>query len=395
MDGTPLLAVGQTVTNDIPVTFANPGNVTEVWLEALAPGTAEITFSFIGTGNAEGFNHADTLKVMAQEPEIQFKAMDGAEANSFHVAKWENAFDSLNILKNNFIDIDPDRFRVKVTDLRRTEASISINIYTGTSFSAEKVVSLYRQKDGTYLSTNLLLVADNADESYNKGRLLLADNLGYMAKAEYKHDGVIVTNTFFIGANIKTATVDFAVMILPGTTNLCVNLERIEKDLQVTKERFMQADIVVQKGDVRTFMAPPLVATNLSNWTIRLGNDETNRILTAEAKAVVKAANPTLNGYCLIYVPSLRSVPNSNAWGSAIADYYYKKTEDADYLGNSFISVAADSFTPPHELGHIWALVHSVNMPWNLMHPQTFTGGVTGTKRLTEVQVNTIRGKIQ
>jgi len=66
-NGTPLLAAGQTVTNGMPVTFATPGGVTEVWLEALAPGTASVTFSFIGTGNAQGFNHADTLDIMAKD----------------------------------------------------------------------------------------------------------------------------------------------------------------------------------------------------------------------------------------------------------------------------------------------------------------------------------------
>jgi hypothetical protein len=64
---TPLLVVGQTITNGLPVSFAATGHVT-VWLEALAPGTAQITYAYDGTGVSEGITHADTLNIVAQSP---------------------------------------------------------------------------------------------------------------------------------------------------------------------------------------------------------------------------------------------------------------------------------------------------------------------------------------
>jgi len=61
--GTPLLVAGQTVTDGMPVTFADPGGTADVWLEVVKGGNVTITFSFEGTGYAKGINHSDTLKV--------------------------------------------------------------------------------------------------------------------------------------------------------------------------------------------------------------------------------------------------------------------------------------------------------------------------------------------
>jgi hypothetical protein len=49
-NGVPLLTCGETITLDSAV----PGEAAGVWLEVLAPGTATVTLSFIGAGNAEG-----------------------------------------------------------------------------------------------------------------------------------------------------------------------------------------------------------------------------------------------------------------------------------------------------------------------------------------------------
>ena len=66
-NGTPLLVIGQAITNGLPHTFAVPGDVTEVWLEAVSNGTATVTFSFEGSGLAQDFNFTDTLNVTAYE----------------------------------------------------------------------------------------------------------------------------------------------------------------------------------------------------------------------------------------------------------------------------------------------------------------------------------------
>jgi len=55
----------QTITNGIHATFSDPGNVTEVWFEAVSNGVANVTLSFVGTNNAEGISFTDTLNVSA------------------------------------------------------------------------------------------------------------------------------------------------------------------------------------------------------------------------------------------------------------------------------------------------------------------------------------------
>ena len=63
-NGTPLLVPGQTITNGAPLTFTAPDDAT-VWVEAVSNDTASVTFAFEGTGNARGFDFADTLKITA------------------------------------------------------------------------------------------------------------------------------------------------------------------------------------------------------------------------------------------------------------------------------------------------------------------------------------------
>ena len=88
-NGTPLLVTGQTTTNGQPVTFAVPGTASSVWLEALAPGSATLTTRFNGISAAYGFNHADTLNVVAIEPSLLLQVTPNPPANSM-----ENVFGS-------------------------------------------------------------------------------------------------------------------------------------------------------------------------------------------------------------------------------------------------------------------------------------------------------------
>jgi hypothetical protein len=147
----------------------------------------------------------------------------------------------------------------------------------------------------------------------------------------------------------------------------------------------------------RTFPAPNIVATNLNGWAIRYGNDATQRIVTAEAMAVIDAANPTRQNVCMIYVPSIYTTPDlivsdRPASGTAIAPYYFTNTVNVTYLGNAFVSATRKRpFTFVHELCHLFDLTH-VPEQWNLMFQTTSpTKAVTGTKRLTQAQDNKMK----
>jgi len=201
-----------------------------------------------------------------------------------------------------------------------------------------------------------------------------------------------------IGKDIKTVTVDFAVMTTNGVSCLVNDPGRIARDVRVIQERFAQANVKVVTNSVNYFPAPPIIAPTFTNWVIRTNISSSNGVLTTEAKAVIKAANPVLQGYSLIYVPFLRAVTNQNpnvtTHGSAVTEYFYNDPADASYLGNSFVSVVTDSLTPPHELGHVLRLRHT-SMAWNLMRSQTSANGMLGTKRFTTNQIDTIRGNLK
>ncbi|MCL1920893.1 MAG: hypothetical protein FWG50_07415 [Kiritimatiellaeota bacterium] len=72
-DGEPLLVPGQSVTNHWHY---------YVWVEAIAPGTATLTFSFIGTGAAEGFNCSNSLPITVLGVEVDvMSSKAGVSAN--------------------------------------------------------------------------------------------------------------------------------------------------------------------------------------------------------------------------------------------------------------------------------------------------------------------------
>ncbi|MCL2105088.1 MAG: hypothetical protein FWH21_08580, partial [Kiritimatiellaeota bacterium] len=75
-NGTPLLECGQTVSSTYYSTFV-PDTENDMWLEALLPGEADLTFAFTGTVNALGINHQDTLKITTITVSIVPDSMEG------------------------------------------------------------------------------------------------------------------------------------------------------------------------------------------------------------------------------------------------------------------------------------------------------------------------------
>ena len=75
-NSTLLLTTGQTVTNGVSIVngqtinFATHGEVSEVWLQVLAPGTGSISYGFAGTNNAAGISFTDTLPINAYREKL-------------------------------------------------------------------------------------------------------------------------------------------------------------------------------------------------------------------------------------------------------------------------------------------------------------------------------------
>ena len=404
-NGTPLLAAGQTITNGMPVTFATPGGVTEVWLEALAPGTASVTFSFIGTGNAEGLNHSDTLNITVQSPMLGYRIASDYSVTNLLNSTFSGAFQpNGQLVQPDFINAVSDRFQLWVEDPRRTNATITANLHYGTGLLDSFEATLYRQPDGRYLSTNMLVVADFEDRSAIAGlfetspsqpRRAIRNALGDEVWLTYKqHDGITITNTATIGKDIKTLTVDIAVMTANGVAVVSNNI--VERDTRVIQERFAQTNVKVTVNRLPDFPAPQIVATNLSNWYVN--GQYAYKTLTQMSKDIIDAANPApRQNPCLIYVPSLRFWLNEATpaipGGAAVTKYYFGTGNDTNYTGNAFIAAGAPQITPPHELIHLLEVEdHEMQATWNLMyHTDSGDTSILGMKRLTQPQIDLIR----
>jgi len=80
-NSTLLLTTGQAVTNGISVVngqvvnFATHGEVSEVWLQVLAPGKGSISYGFVGTDDAEGISFTDTLNITAYRDKLYVQVM--------------------------------------------------------------------------------------------------------------------------------------------------------------------------------------------------------------------------------------------------------------------------------------------------------------------------------
>gem|GEM_PF-4192168 len=131
------------------------------------------------------------------------------------------------------------------------------------------------------------------------------------------------------------------------------------------------------------------------------------------ASLILQGGSLAHQGYRLIYMPSLRLHPNlpygerthgiavSNApvGGAAIARYAFTSPADAAYIGNMFISSidSLSTYVPGHEATHMLGVSNHTASAWNLMWGEVLpaTKGVTGSKRLTAAQINTMRGNAQ
>jgi hypothetical protein len=179
----------------------------------------------------------------------------------------------------------------------------------------------------------------------------------------------------------------------------CVKDEVIEWHNQATKERLAQSNIKAVINPTTYFDAPPSVATNLNGWVTRTGTGR-DLILTAESRAIIDAARDPRPNPVLIYVPSLLGTnTNQRLHGTAISKYFYQTKGDENYLRNAFISATTTNlpFVPGHELVHVLGVnSHSV-LAHNVMHVDTLSTNkvITGTKRLTPEQIETIRENVK
>ncbi|MBR4189880.1 MAG: hypothetical protein IKQ55_07965 [Kiritimatiellae bacterium] len=145
---------------------------------ALAPGLATVTAS---VGDVYAVSQAVNVV------QIEFLAGGGSVASELKVGKWENAFTAVGTnvtVKDNFIDLDPDRFKVRVTDKSKIgEGIVEIALGTISDYPTPNDdptgIQLHEEpaNSGTFVSTNQLLVADDIDDDFSNS-LVPGDDAG-------------------------------------------------------------------------------------------------------------------------------------------------------------------------------------------------------------------------
>ena len=339
--------------------------------------------------------------------------INDSTATGLRVAKWENAFMEDNgtvVLKGgDFINSDADRFQVFLSDARRTEDTIEATVAQAGSISGNRTVTLYRQTDGTYLSTNLLLVADAEDRNdtaltalgappginQRMFQVALDDTL----TVSYTHSGETLTGNAAVGVDVKTLYVDVAVMTI--NNQLCASFDRVDADMQEIRECLAPANIRLVVNTPHVFMPfnpPPSIAANPASWYADQSNVPGARLMTKEARDVIDASELDLgtDHIRIIYVPFGVKEYNGFAFkGLAFADWLYKyeSNDNNRYLDTCFVTAQNDvHYVVPHEIAHILDVDHVLGIPWNLMETWSLSeDGIDGSKRLTQAQVNTIR----
>ncbi len=374
---------------------------------ALAPGIATVTAS-------TGRSYAVSQEVNVVQ--IDFLVGGGSSvAYELEIAKWNNAFtvSGLNAaLRPNFINLDPDRFCVRVTDISHCGAgSVSLLLKTtgGDSNHNEKdrPLDLYETSaaSGVFVSTNMILVSDEVDDVFSNSSVPTDNSRNDRTHRASPGGKVIVKypetgptkGSKEIGVYLF-GSVHVIPIIMRGTVNgnPLSTVSQVVGVLEHARERFWQIGIDLT-WSTPEICNPPAGMDLTDEFLVR--TDPTNRVLTACARqliATVGTAGNT-NDIHLIFLanPMDGTLPLSgfSTFSSALDPI------ENDYLFNSFLNVTEFADTVyggtivAHELGHLLTNAgHDTINPWRLMYFHPWETSVTGTKRLTNAEGTTIKG---
>jgi len=375
-----IIAGGHTVQDEEPkyglavVGLVHPAKI-------LSNATAHLSLHFEGLGSALGFTRYgnDSLVIKAENPRVRFVSADGTATNLLPNVKWENALtvfgSMIQFSSSDFINGDADRFRVLLSNSERTEQTLDVMLTQTGSVSSNRTVTLYRQADGTYASTNLLIVADHQDrildsistKPHNASDRIFTVALHDTLTVTYTHDGVTLTDTATVGINVKTIYVDVAVM---KTNNVAVATpQRVQADMEAMQERYAQINVKVVWRQLPDFLAPPSIAADPTNWVV---NDNSTWTLTQKARDIIDAAKLDASHIRVIYVPNPITYEDysgfATAAGYAITRARFQDKLDEDYVDTCFVTVHDHTnYIPAHEVLHLLLGPGHPSQLWNLM----------------------------
>lgn len=378
---------------------------------ALAPGIATVTATA-----GEVYSVTQTVNVV----QIDFLAGGGnTPASELKIGKWENAFTMVGTnvtVKDNFIDLDPDRFRVRVTDLSQTGAgSIQIGLSTISPYPPPNDdltgIELHEEPfdSGTFLSTNQLLVVDDIDDDFSNSQVP-DDDAGNDRTHRVSARGKVHVRYPWTGAALAEKEIgvrnDKAVHVIPvimrvATTNglaPVMTAQQVHQRLDIARQRYAQVGVDLTWSEPEICDQPEGVDL-LDGLLVRASTN--SHVLAVEARSAIIGVGTYSNmtDIHLVYVNRLVIGDGDQPDGTAVASYWYYPPSEANYLNNIFMSAdltqgpERDGCVIAHELGHLLGNnQHNTQETWRLMYEHIKMNGVTGSRRFGNQEEINIRG---
>ncbi len=397
-------------------------------LTGVAPGVTAVRAT-----DCAGCTATQTVTVV----QIDFLSGGGSEAASeLKIGKWTNAFGrtistttnvaltnrvlATNIslvtnyyVKENFIDLDPDRFKVRVTDVSKAgEENVFIALSTDSGEDGEddpNGIMLFEEPDGSgiFVSTNLLLVADDIDDDFSNGYVSLDDTANDRTH-KIALDGKVLVQyepeeDTWMAREIsvdKKRTVHVIPVILrdkPEANNgyPVMSVDEVLKRLGRTQKRFAQVGIDVT-WETPVVYDPPAGVDLSDGLTVR--TNENDHVLAPEARTLVDVygTTNTIEDIHIFYVTSLDSGTDNPPGGMAVTSNWFSGPAEAPYLYNVFIKTSPwpewTGCALAHELGHLFGNPYHASEKWRVMHGGIDLSGVCGSRRFVTGEESNMYG---
>ncbi len=359
--------------------------------------------------------------VLTQNAPAKIEFLDASDTvtSELAVAKWVNSFtsSSSSTLKTDFVDINADRFKIRVTDVsKKGDERLHVSLSTingGTSYNdnADKIQLTETPADsGVFLSQAMMLMSDSADDSNNGARSVSTwvDDNGVLQSNKKRNDNADHDRTHKtkLGGSVHIRYPDTGDMIAEGTANVppikkvVVKIVRfngvspststISNRWALVEERFAQVGVEVE-WSILSAVNPGSgidfdnnIASLVDASIVAQGGAE----MSPEAKLVVDHHRPNKNSaeVYVYYVKNLKvdgDTGADSAKGFAATRWHLKSADDL-YGNNIFIDTTHTHYVAAHELGHLLrdSIAHFTSNH-SLMRAQPSTSSnYVGSKRL-------------
>jgi hypothetical protein len=386
-------------------------NGKELWVKGTGEGDS-IAFLLLRRESQKSPDWDDKVKFII--PAVDF--LDASKNNpisTLKVGKWQNAFNagSPATVKANFIDLDPDKFYVRVNDQSKKGTSkVSVMLSTdsdGTAYddnATEIELNEEPANSGIFISASMLMVSDDVDDAYTgddtKNDRTHKIALGGKVKVKYPEPGtVFCEKEAGVPPSQKTVSVNIIILRTAIGGAPVIPVDTVSNFWKIVKERYAQVGVDIQWTEP-TVLDPPAGVDLGDGFTAT--SSLMGTVLDNEAKSLITAygTTNTTDDIHVFYVNQVKYWTPILGWqsarGMAVADFAFDESEDP-YTYNIFISNLTESpamgYTAAHELLHLLTNTGNLmnNETWRLLSITNGTG-VTDTRRITAAEEEVIRG---